>query len=250
VNSLVVFDNEGWDSGIISLRGERARSVLKANQFQLDQHVAIAKFGGEKGSARIIRCDPQFIELRIEHLEPSLELRPIDLIVGLARPQTTKKVIQAAVMSGVRSLHLVHTFLGEKSYLSSHVLREDALQGEIVKALEQTGEGLYPQITVYSSFRSLPWDTFEVATSSQPLLAIAALPGGAPAHSALKTENVRPKGMVIAVGPEAGWAPREVELLLSKGFVGVGLGPRIVRVELALSYLLGQSLLVAFNEDR
>jgi 16S rRNA (uracil1498-N3)-methyltransferase len=43
----------------------------------------------------------------------------------------------------------------------------------------------------------------------------------------------RPSRIAIAIGPEGGFAPDEVEAARSRGFVTVGLGPRILRTETA-----------------
>lgn len=246
MNSLLIRENEGWESGDIVLVGKRARDVFHSNQFVLGQRVIVAQLGGDKGVAEVCRYGADRIELTLRHTEPSLALRPIDLVVGLARPQTTKKIIQIAVMSGVRSLHLVHTTLGEKSYLDSHILKPEFLQDEVVKALEQIGEGLYPNIYVHRSFRFLPWDQFEPPNPSQAIVKLVAVPGE-PLSSPLVEDSCRGlHGLVLAVGPEAGWTDKERSALLERGFTGIGLGPRIVRVELALALLLGQSLLADF----
>ncbi|MFB0518956.1 MAG: 16S rRNA (uracil(1498)-N(3))-methyltransferase, partial [Acidobacteriota bacterium] len=39
--------------------------------------------------------------------------------------------------------------------------------------------------------------------------------------------------VVLMVGPEGGWSPREVELSLQWGFIPAGLGRRILRTETA-----------------
>ncbi len=244
MNSLVVLDGEGWESGVVVLVGNRAHAVFLRNDLVLGQSVTVARYGGGKGSARVTCYEPHRIELQIEQVVPSLALRPIDLIVGLSRPQTAKKVIQAAVMSGVRSLHFVLTELGEKSYLSSHTLKPNFLQDEVVKALEQIGEGLCPQIHVHSSFRSVPWSDFESNDPSTPYLRLVASPGEPPAGQLLFEQGGRARGLALAVGPEPGWSERERDLFVKRGFTGVGLGPRVVRVEIALLFLLGQTLSV------
>jgi 16S rRNA (uracil1498-N3)-methyltransferase len=38
---------------------------------------------------------------------------------------------------------------------------------------------------------------------------------------------------VLAVGPEGGWSPRDRALLVGAGFVGLRLGPRVLRTETA-----------------
>ena len=40
-------------------------------------------------------------------------------------------------------------------------------------------------------------------------------------------------GVVIAIGPEGGWSPRDREILRTAGFSGLKLGPRILRTETA-----------------
>ena len=44
---------------------------------------------------------------------------------------------------------------------------------------------------------------------------------------------------VVAIGPEGGWVPFEVELLEAHGFRPFSLGPRILRVETAVPYVFG-----------
>jgi 16S rRNA (uracil1498-N3)-methyltransferase len=39
--------------------------------------------------------------------------------------------------------------------------------------------------------------------------------------------------VVVGVGPEGGWSPRDREQLVAAGFSGVRLGPRILRTETA-----------------
>ena len=46
------------------------------------------------------------------------------------------------------------------------------------------------------------------------------------------------------MGPERGWSHEEVETFQRAGFGVVGLGERVVRVELALVFLLGKLALL------
>ena len=51
----------------------------------------------------------------------------------------------------------------------------------------------------------------------------------------------------MAIGPERGWSDAEVDLFTQHGFTPVGLGERVVRVELALVFLLGKLSLLRPN---
>jgi RsmE family RNA methyltransferase len=46
--------------------------------------------------------------------------------------------------------------------------------------------------------------------------------------------------VVLAIGPDGGWVPFEIDLLARCGFVPVSLGPRVLRVEVAVSYIIGR----------
>jgi 16S rRNA (uracil1498-N3)-methyltransferase len=245
MNSLLIVADEGWESGRIRLVGPRAGGVYGTHQFQEGQEIHVAKLGGDKGIARVVRFSSDLIELDLVSCAPSLALRPIDLVVGLSRPQTLKKVIQAATMAGVRSLHFVHTESGEKSYLTSHVLQPDALQLEVIKSLEQIGEGLYPTVHVHRSFRYFVSHHLPALGAEQPGVRLIASPNSNGLTTAQLEMSYR--SMVLAVGSEAGWSEAEVAALCTQGFEKVGLGQRVVRVEVALLMLLGQALLWRFE---
>jgi 16S rRNA (uracil1498-N3)-methyltransferase len=239
VNSLIIFSDEGWSQGRVTLLGARARAARESCSCEIGSELRIALFGGDKGVGRVLESSDEMIVIEILSVKPSLSLRSIDLIVGLSRPQTTKKVIQAAVMSGVRSLHLVHLDSGEKSYLDAHLLQQEQLRQEITKALEQTWEGLYPKVVIHRHFGSFIRNYERLFPSAVGELRVIAHPGAAPLGS--KSVNVS-SSAVIAVGSEGGWSQRELAALSNLGFQHVGLGERIVRVEVALLYLLGQML--------
>jgi|SRR5690554_2258583 len=61
-------------------------------------------------------------------------------------------------------------------------------------------------------------------------------------NSLNKFKNIIPlfkgKRVLIIVGPEGGFDPLEVELLNNKGFIPIGLGPRILRLETAPLYIM------------
>ena len=53
----------------------------------------------------------------------------------------------------------------------------------------------------------------------------------------VKSINTNDK-IAVVVGPEGGIAPEEVEYLTKQGFISVGLGPRILRTETVVFYVL------------
>lgn len=239
MNCLVIDDL--IDKDVYRIPEDCVRRVFSSlSQLDKGKRIKIAFLGGKRGNAEVVNVSSDFIELKIVSLEPSLSLLPIDLIVGLSRPQTIKKVIHTAVMAGVRSLHLVNTSLGEKSYVNATLLREETLKFEIVKALEQIWQGVYPRIFVHRNFRYFNNNTLQTfARHRRKLIAV-------PDNEMLKAQDLAHTvdSLVVAVGPEAGWSASEVADFEEIGFQKIGLGHRTVRVELAVGMVLGQIMLI------
>ena len=60
------------------------------------------------------------------------------------------------------------------------------------------------------------------------------------AHPPAQAPAPRREGRaLLAVGPEGGWVPFEIELFRQRGFAPFSLGPRPLRVEVAVAYALG-----------
>lgn len=238
MNSLIIFPEECLTSQQIVLRGERAVEVSREYMSRAGQDITIAILGGDRGVARLCSVATNVVTMEVIRREPSTPLMPIDIVVGLSRPQTIKKVIQAAVMSGIRSLHLVSTELGEKSYTTATLLEPDHLRNESVKALEQIGEGYSPTIHVHRSFSYFCRMHLDTLVQEKDTVRLLAHPNARELTTLDRFEALRP--VVVAVGPESGWSHREVADFEARGFQRVGLGPRVMRVEIALVFLLGQ----------
>jgi RsmE family RNA methyltransferase len=164
----------------------------------------------------------------------------------VSRPQTVKKVIQAAAILGARSLHFVKSEHGEKSYLQSQALEQPQVQFEVIKGLEQVWESIPPRVHVHRNFKyflehHIP--TFGAGNSERHHIKLVAHPGGKEVRSILpdgETLQGETHSAVVAIGPERGWSEGEVHDFLSAGFCQVGLGSRVMRVELATVFIFGQ----------
>lgn len=246
MNSLVLFPQEVCDTAVAVLEGARARYAFDTHGVREGQSLKVAVMGGRRGQGRILLASTDKVTIELLLSDECLEPIPVSLLVGVSRPQTIKKVIQAAVMFGVSSLHFVKSEKGDKSYLQSRSLDDENIEEEALKALEQIWDSRRPEIVVHRTFSyfmenklSTVAETLMRDSGVSQVHKIVAHPGGAP----LRCDDaalLQGAGSIIAIGPERGWSEGEIDVFDRSGFRRVGLGDRVVRVELALVFLLGK----------
>jgi RsmE family RNA methyltransferase len=123
----------------------------------------------------------------------------------------------------------------EKSYWQSPALEATAVKEQMLLGLEQAGDTVLPELWLRKRLK--PFVEDELPLLMKGRLAFVAHPG---------TEQSSPCGIkrpfILAVGPEGGFVPSEIEMLKTKGFKMVSLGCRPLRVEPALHMLLGRMM--------
>ncbi len=238
MNSLIILPAECVDVSCAVLEGARAAYAYDPHGIRAGQRVKAAVMGGLRGEALVKESSLQRVVLELSLTVAALEPRPLDLVVGVSRPQTIKKVVQAAVMLGAKSLHFVRSEKGEKSYLQSTALLEESLREESLKALEQVWDSRPPAIVVHRSFSHFCGKKLSELEHAAHGLKLVAHPGGQPVRGAAPRGAAG--GAVLALGPERGWSEAEIGAFRDQGFTVVDLGERVLRVEIALTFMLGQ----------
>jgi RsmE family RNA methyltransferase len=172
-------------------------------------------------------------------LRPSFTEQPpprpgVDLILALPRPKALRKVLPAAASLGVDRILLINAARVEKSYFDSSVLDAGTLRELLILGLEQARDTRLPELLVRERFRPFVEDELDALWPDAARLV---------AHpSAERGPPPMRERAVIAIGPEGGWVLFEIDLLRAHGFTPFTLGPRTLRVEVALPYAMGAIL--------
>ena len=222
--------------------------------------------GGAEGSAALkLELGPAEALLRpvASHERPR-----IDLLLAMPRPLVFGRLLPMISSMGVGTLWVTGADRVDKHYFSSHLLRPDRaadLRAALVNGLEQSGDTAVPRCVVRKDLRGLLRDGLgadapEAADgrSAPPLVKPVCHPerlvddgdaaggdGGADAPPAplpigeALADVAADARVVLAVGPERGWAePEELALFARHGFRPVTLGPRTLRTDVAVVSLL------------
>lgn len=190
----------------------------------------VGKLNGKIGSACITHLDSAAIEAEIEWQNDPPPAIPLTLVIALPRPKMLKRIVQTATTMGVKQIFFINAWKVEKSYWQSPWLTEEKLYDNCVLGLEQAKDTVLPEIHQKKLFKPFVEDELpELVRNTRNLVAH---PGSATPCPVNIGEPC-----TLAIGPEGGFTPYEIEKLIESGFEPVHLGQRILRVETAVPAL-------------
>jgi 16S rRNA (uracil1498-N3)-methyltransferase len=148
----------------------------------------------------------------------------IHLIIGISRGERMDLVLQKATELGVS--HITPCLTQRCMVKLDDKKRANRMthwRRIIVSACEQSGRCRLPQLDE-------PVDLSEAVSQNNAELALILDPGGNQPISALSPPE---SSVAILVGPEGGFTDIELDQARNQGFLGIRLGPRILRTETA-----------------
>jgi RsmE family RNA methyltransferase len=233
MNLVLLHPDDYCASRTVRLDGRRLQHVLAVHRAAPGDRLTVGLENGRIGTGTILALDSRRLEMAIAlDREPPSAL-PLRLVLALPRPKMLKRVLQSAVSMGVKQLHLINSYRVEKSFWGSPLLTPEGLREPVVLGLEQARDTILPDIRLHKLFKPFVEDQLPALVSgSTPLVAHPGSPEPLPGAEAAP--------VTLAIGPEGGFIPYEIELLRHCGFRPVSFGPRILRVETAVPALLSR----------
>ena len=234
MNLVLLLPDDGIDgSGRVRLRGRRLKHVLDVHRAAVGDELRVGLLGGGIGSGRVLLLTPELLELEVRLDRPPPSPLPLTLVLALPRPKVLRRVLRTSSSLGVKRIVLLNARRVEKSYWQSPYLETPAMNEQLLLGLEQARDTMLPEILVRPLFKPFVEDEL-------PGLILDTLP--LVAHPAALEECPRNTGrpVTLAIGPEGGFIPYEVEKLAGCGFTPITLGERILSTETAVPALLGR----------
>ena len=223
------------------LADQRAAHIREVLRAEPGGTVEVGMLNGPVGKATVLEISTQVVLLEITECReaPSLGYE-IELICAVPRPKTLKKVLTVSAMMGVKAIHFVRANRTDKSYLDSPLLREENSYPYLIDGLSQGKFTRLPKTHLHPLFRPFVEDELPVLYREQAQSIKLLSEPSSPAKLPEVLANDRSANFVIAIGPEGGWVPFELELLKKAGFKPFSLGPWMLRVETAVTAVLAQ----------
>jgi RsmE family RNA methyltransferase len=144
-----------------------------------------------------------------------------------------RRLFQTVATLGVPRLILLNSYKVEKSFWQTPFLHPDSIRENLILGLEQARDTVLPEVIIEKRFKPFVEDRLPAIAAGT--LGLVGHPGPYPACPRAVEQHV-----TLAIGPEGGWIPYEVDLLGKAGLAPVQLGDRILRVETAVTALLSR----------
>nr|WP_218177480.1 16S rRNA (uracil(1498)-N(3))-methyltransferase [Pseudomonas gingeri] len=218
---------------LVVLRDRRLTHMQEVHRVAVGDSLRVGRIGGLMGNAEVLRLDAGEAELRISLDRAPPAKLPLTLILALPRPKMLRRVFQTVATLGVPKVVLVNSYRVEKSFWQTPFLEPAAIREQLILGLEQTRDTVLPEIVIEKRFK--PFVEDRLPAISAGTLGLVGHPGDYPSCPRGLDEPV-----TLAIGPEGGWIPYEIDLLGKAGLQPVQLGERILRVETAVTALLAR----------
>jgi len=226
---------------LIDHRAEHIRNVLRAEAGKV-LRVGLLNGPFGTGTVETIMVDEVVLACEFEDEKPP---RPsIDLLLAMPRPKVLKRLWAQFAALGVGRIFVTNAEKVERYYFDTHILEPEFYNARLIEGLQQARDTHLPEVTIVKNLKPF-LETEKFPTIGKKILAdpsgtqtiFQTLETGEAGH--FKFFQGLEKRVLLAIGPEGGWTPYELELFKPHGFEVFGMGPRILRTDTACVALLG-----------
>ncbi|MDX1368601.1 16S rRNA (uracil(1498)-N(3))-methyltransferase [Pseudomonas sp.] len=233
MNLLLLEDGDFVAADRVLLSGRRLKHLHEVHRAAVGDSLRVGRLDGLMGAGQLLRLDAEQAELSIELDQSAPGKLPITLLLALPRPKMLRRILQTISAMGVPRVVLLNSYRVEKSFWQTPFLEPAAIREQLILGLEQARDTVLPEIIIEKRFKPFVEDRLPALAAGS--LGLIGHPGAYP-----PCPRAVDRAVTLAIGPEGGWIPYEVEKLQEAGMQPVQLGERILRVETAVTALLAR----------
>jgi RsmE family RNA methyltransferase len=234
MNLILLFQEDFIDNtDVVRLQGRRLKHVLEVHRASVGDEICVGVLNGQIGLGKVTLLSQTVLEMdvRLERAPPPA--LPLTFILALPRPKVLRRVLRSMSSLGVKKIVLLNCFRVEKSFWQSPFLNEASVKEQLVLGLEQARDTVLPEVLLRPLFKPFVEDELqEMIKGTLPLIAH-------PNTTAPCPRDVK-RTVTLAIGPEGGFIPYEIEKLIACEFTPIHMGERILSVETVVPALISR----------
>ncbi|MBL7076569.1 MAG: 16S rRNA (uracil(1498)-N(3))-methyltransferase [Kiritimatiellae bacterium] len=235
MNRILFKADEVPASGRVVLGDDRADHIRSVLCSALHDTIRVGILNGPSGEGEVVALDDVSVELACQFESTPPEVPPLDLLLAMPRPKVMKRLWAPLASLGLGRIIITNAARVERNYFDTHWLDPANYDPLLIEGLQQAGATRLPEVTVARRFRPLVEDRLDELCPGTRRI-VAHPHDAAPLEAELASEP--DQRLLLAVGPEGGWVPFELELMQSAGFRAVSLPFGALRTDVACIALI------------
>ena len=228
MNLLLLTPDDFVSDSLVKLQERQLQHVLSVHQAKEGDTLRVGLVNSLMGEGTITALSADAMEMDVTLTEQPPAALPLTVLLALPRPKMLKRSLQHLTALGVKRIVLMNSYRVEKSFWQSPWLSEEKVHEQLVLGLEQARDTVLPEVIQEKRFKPFVEDRLPAMVAGKRGM-VAHPVGGISCPHQISDE------VVLAIGPEGGFIPYEVEKLEEAGFERIHLGSRILRVETAVT---------------
>ena len=231
--NLLLFKKNQLSGDRLTVSGRQLEQLTQVQRCAAGDSVRVGEIDGLAGTGTVIELNNSTAILQVDLNSPPPAATPLILVMAMPRPKMLRRSLQTIATMGVKQLYLINSYRVEKSFWQSPFLEAESVLEDFILGLEQARDTQLPTLHIRKRFKPFVEDELpQIIKARKNLLAHPVTSNRCP------IDIKQP--CTLAIGPEGGFIPYEVEILEAAGFETVHIGSRILRVETAVPALISR----------
>lgn len=233
MNLLLLEESDFVSPHRVRLNGRRLQHMQEVHRAAPGDSLRVGLIGGLMGEGQLLSLGADHAELEVKLTLAAPPKLQLTLLLAMPRPKMFRRILQHCASLGVAEIILLNSYRVEKSFWQTPFLQPEVVRENLLLGLEQARDTVLPSVRVEKRFKPFVEDHLPALVGNS--LGLVAHPGNYPPCPRAVSGPI-----TLAIGPEGGWLPYEVDKLVDAGLQPVQLGERILRVETAVTALIGR----------
>jgi 16S rRNA (uracil1498-N3)-methyltransferase len=248
MNLILLSDSDFISATRVRLSDRRFLHIQDILKAEKGQSLTVGKVNGIMGQGAVVSKTSKAIELEVKLDCKPPEALPLTLILALPRPSMLKRILFSAAMLGVKKIIILNFNRVEKSLWNSSSLKPEAITEQLILGLEQAKDTAMPEVILKKGFKPFVQDELPDLIKGKQAL-VAHPDKNSPLFNIKRGLGIKvtdtfikkcPSPLFLILGPEGGIIDYEIELLKNAGCYTIDLGPRILRTDSVLPFIIGK----------
>lgn len=231
--NLLLLKSDNLNDNLARISGRQLQQLINVQRCAVGDTVRVGEINGSMGTGTIVELSDSQALLQVDFHSPAPPPVPLTLIMAMPRPKMLRRSLQTIAAMGVKHIYLINSFRVEKSFWQTPFLKPEAIEEDLILGLEQARDTQLPELHIRKLFKPFVEDELPAIIKDRKNLLAHPI-----TESRCPIDIQQPA--TLAIGPEGGFIPYEVEMLAAAGFETVHIGPRILRVETAVPALISR----------